>query len=322
MSEGLVAFRQGIEQALQQAGYPVTEANVQKAIQIWNKVNPQGTMSRADFVAALRYSLTAGGAPPVMGPAVTPPTSLPVQVQPGLTQQNWVRAQDQVLHIAELEAQGAQDIANLAASTDRYIAEMSASVQRELASGNITSAQAIAAMQIASAEAMQAKQLALDRLISDRNYEINQAQLQLQELEYKAGLAANPADWLTYQAFLGGGQLPRVGAGATATQQAAAGTIAGTAEGLYAGGQPLYNPALSGVGVAGARVPGPQEVSHQTLLNMTPTEQAMFQGFLRAGIEVAPGQNVAINPEDWLAQAQRGFVPGVSEASFVPQYNY
>src|SRR4030067_3347939 len=112
MSDGLVAFRQGIEQALQQAGYPVTEANVQKAIQIWNAVNPQGTMSRPDFVAALRYSLTAGGSPPVLGPAVTPPTYQPVQVQPGLTQQNLVRAQDQVLHIAEMEARGRQDIDN------------------------------------------------------------------------------------------------------------------------------------------------------------------------------------------------------------------
>lgn len=331
MADGLGAFRQGIEEALRQAGYPVTEANVQKAVQVWNAVNASGNMSRADFVAALRYSFTAGGQPPVAAPRAAPvaPTTAPVYVQPGLGATQWAEEQAQSYKVSQLQYQTALDIANINASADRYVAEMRAAVDRELAAGNIDSARAVAQMQIASAEAMQAKQLALDRLMSDRNYEIAQAQVELQQQqlqqqvnEYKAELAANPADWLTYQAFLGGGELPR-GASATATQQAPAGDIASAAEALTAGGaQPLYNPALGGVGVGGAQVPGPQEVPHQVLASMTPTEQEMFIGFLKSGIEVAPGQYVAINPEDWLQQASQGFVPGLAETSFAPTYSF
>jgi len=329
-----------IYRALQAAGLPTTASNVSMARNIWDYAG--GNLTDAQFVGLIQQNRsrfsgataptgggTPGGGAPPGGGAQPSGSDGTLYVQSGLPHAQWLREVDQEKYIYDLQFQTQKDIASINDASARYIADQSAAIQRELAAGNISSMQAITAMQIASAEAMHAKDIALRQLISDREYEINQAQLALnekqlalQEKQYKAELAANPADWLTYQAFLGGGELPSTGASATATQQAPAGTIAGTAEGLYAGGQPLYNPALSGAGVAGAHVPGPQEVSHQTLLNMTPTEQAMFQGFLQAGVEVAPGKRVAINPQDWLQQAQRGFIPGVSEPSFTPTYNF
>lgn len=240
-------------------------------------------------------------------------------VDPTLPGRQWEQEQEQYLHISELQYQTQLDIANINAAADRYVAELNNRIAQEITDRKITAEEGIAARELAQREAEFARDIALRQLISDRTYEINQAQLALQEREIKAGLAANPADWLTYQAFLGGGELPGVGAAGDVGETAAAESIRAVAEGLTTPSGALYNPRLAGVGVAGAEVPGPQEVSRYQMYSMSPSELDMFAGFLRGGIDIG-GQRVAIDPRDWFQQAQRGFTPTVRESSFMPEY--
>lgn len=344
----LADFVNAIKNALVGAGYAPTDANVQKAIDLWNAVGG-ANMSTADFVAAIQYSFSSpqgGGQRPATqnvpgyepystyGTQLTPtqaaapqPTSggvdysqYTLDVQPGLPQKNWELEQERYWKIAQLEAQTSQDIANIQASASRYVADLNASTQRALQSGDITAQEAMLAKQLAQQEAEFARDLALRQLISDRDYEISKAQLELQNLEVRSQLAANPTDWLTYQAFTHGGQLPGVGASAPEGLPAADETIRQTAEGLTQGGT-LYNPQLSGEGVAGAHVPGPQEVGRYQLYNMNPTDLEMLTGFLRSGIDIN-GKRVAINPEDWFQQSERSWIPTLPESTFVPQYSF
>lgn len=328
---GLQDLHDALADALRQAGISPTEENIRLAVDVWNAVNG-ASMSRGDFVQALRWSFAASNIP-VRQRAPSPqpsqpsnqgmfPTDLGIDVQPGLPAQQWAEEQAQALEIARQQYQTSEDIANINAAADRYVADLSAATQQAINSGQISADQAIAAMQIASQEAMQARDLALRQLISDREYETSKAALALQERELKANLAANPADWLTYQAFLSGGTLPSgVSASGEATAPVPGDVIAQIASSLTAPDNTLYNPALAGVGVGGAHVPGPQEVSHQTASRMSPTELQMLTGFLKSGIEIN-GKRVAINPEDWFQMAAQGWVPTVQESAFTPEYSF
>ncbi len=324
MPAGLDFFLASMQQALQQAGIPANEGTVTLASQAWNYWGGQNQSQ--DWFVSLLQTLSST---PEWQQQLTPYTQQQNQggyyIDPaGYNQQqqgNWEAEQKQYFNLAQLMYDTQVEIAGINDASARYIAELQAAVQRAIADGYITSAEGLSALELAQRESEFARTLALQTLMSDRSYEIAQQELALREREMKAQLAANPADWLTYQAFLGGGELPGAGAPGEGAGPASPADLKEIAERLTTPSGALYNPAMAGVGVAGAHVPGPQEVSRQEMYNMTPTDMAMFGGFLRGGIEIGDeGKRVSINPEDWFQQASRGWVPAIGEESFLPVY--
>lgn len=88
-------------------------------------------------------------------------------------------------------------------------------------------------------------------------------------------------------------------------------TLANVANSIQSGGQAQWNPALSGQGAFGSTIDAPNQIGRNTYGSLSPSEQAIMQSFLNAGVQMN-GQQVSIDPSDYLAQMQKSWVPTLS----------
>lgn len=85
-------------------------------------------------------------------------------------------------------------------------------------------------------------------------------------------------------------------------------TLANVGNSIQQGNQPQWNPQLSGTGAFGTQIQAPNDISRNTYGNLSPSEQAIMQSFLNAGVNMG-GKQVSIDPTDYLAQMQKSWVP-------------
>ncbi len=85
-------------------------------------------------------------------------------------------------------------------------------------------------------------------------------------------------------------------------------TLAGIGNSIQSGGQPQWNPQLSGQGAFGTQIEAPNQIGRNTYGNLSPSEQAIMQSFLNAGINMG-GHQVSIDPTDYLSQMQKSWIP-------------
>lgn len=91
-------------------------------------------------------------------------------------------------------------------------------------------------------------------------------------------------------------------------------TMQGLAEMSFGGNNPnaLYNPYLGGVGAFGANIQAPNNISRAMYSNMSPTDLGILNSFLKAGIRTDSNNDmsrVALNPEDYISQMSKSFIP-------------
>lgn len=256
-------------------------------------------------------------------------------VQPGMW---WQLEQEQMAlqkYIADMQAQTQRDIARINNEAAAALAARQAELEMDLLEKRITHEQFMQERELAQRESEFTRDLALRTLIADRQYEIDQAQLKLNELaEFRqerllhAQLAANPADTVLYEFYKRGGGTPE--AMAAAQEQANTGyrsllgdypepppaysdaALQELARGFTGEPGAQYNPRLGGTGAFGANVPSPNDLSRAQLAGMDPNTLGVLQSFIQAGVETSPGgPRIAINPEDWFRQAQQSWIPTV-----------
>lgn len=85
-------------------------------------------------------------------------------------------------------------------------------------------------------------------------------------------------------------------------------TLANVGNSIQQGNQPQWNPQLSGTGAFGTQIQAPNDISRNTYGNLSPSEQAIMQSFLNAGVNMG-GKQVSIDPTDYLAQMQKSWIP-------------
>jgi hypothetical protein len=203
--------------------------------------------------------------------------------------------------------------------------------------------------------ALRESQLAWQKEVDSATIEIQQAQTELlylsearQERLLQAELASNPSDTVLYEYYKRGLGTPTAsgepydpfnfGIGALneslsqaeslATGQAPTGqftpppppysdeTLQQLVSSISSGGGPAYNPRLGGVGAFGAKVPSPNEFSRQQFQSLDATDLGVLGSFLKAGVETSPGdQRISINPEEYLSQVYKSWVPTLSEGA-------
>lgn len=82
---------------------------------------------------------------------------------------------------------------------------------------------------------------------------------------------------------------------------------------LFDQNKPAYTPGLAGTGAFGTQINAPNTISREQMNNMSPTEQSMLAGLLKAGINIG-GQQVSISPEDYMKEQQQSQVPSLDES--------
>lgn len=110
--------------------------------------------------------------------------------------------------IAAMNAQTQRDIANLNAATQKEIAAKDRELQLQLQRGQIEHERYLQQRELAQRESEFKRDLALRTLIADREYEVQKAQLRLNELAeireeraLQAQLASNPTDFVAYELY-------------------------------------------------------------------------------------------------------------------------
>jgi hypothetical protein len=203
--------------------------------------------------------------------------------------------------------------------------------------------------------ALRESQLSWQKEVDRATIEIQQAQTELlylnearQERLLQAELASNPGDTVLYEYYKRGLGEPTASgepydpfnfgvgavdqalsqAGALAQGQAPTGqftpppppysdeTLQQLVSSISSGQGPAYNPRLGGVGAFGAQIPSPNEFSRQQFQSLDATDLGVLGSFLKAGVETSPGgQRISINPEEYLNQVYKSWVPTLSEGT-------
>lgn len=254
-------------------------------------------------------------------------------------------------YINDLQSSTQKEIAQLNASTQTALAAKDRQLQLDLLNKRITSDQYMQQRELAQRESEFARTIALQTLIADRDYEINQATLRLNELaeyraerELSARLAANPADFVAYEFFKRASGTPQAwsaaqnfaaaeGQGEGITPQTLLGedypeappayddeTLQQVASGIFNQDTGAYNPRLSGIGVFGANIPGPQTISRAEGLQLTDAEMGILSSFLRAGVDVGGGKRVALDPGEYFQQVEQSWIPTLTTAGATTNY--
>lgn len=188
---------------------------------------------------------------------------------------------------------------------------------------------------------------------------VSQGDLALRERETSAKLAANPSDLVAYEFYkrmLGTPQgqyqapsaVPTFGSG-TAYNAGTAGTAGATGAGTPGSGAtaigmpaapPAYsdptlstlagsifntqpgqswNPTEGGQGVFGSTIPSPNGVSRGAYAAMSPTDRAIADSFIQAGVNVG-GTRTAIPVDDYKQQMQNSWVPTYQDVAAPVKY--
>lgn len=262
-------------------------------------------------------------------------------VIPGYGWEVDARAQAADRLLADINNRADIDIANINAAASARAAQIAADASLSATEKSI-----------AQSEAEFARRIALDRVIADRDYEVQKAQLELDRLrearaerESAAKMAANPSDFVAYEYYKRnlqnqqGGSSPTGmqgtgGAGATSlnamtqAQQQAYGlnltpyddsTLQNIAANLFNPGSLEYNPRIKGQGAFGSAIESPNTLTRNEAFNLSDTEKQILGSYLKAGINIG-GQQVALDPEDYFQQAENSWVPTLAGAGQGTQY--
>lgn len=87
-------------------------------------------------------------------------------------------------------------------------------------------------------------------------------------------------------------------------------TLSNVGNSIQGGGQAQWNPNLSGQGAFGTQIEAPNQIGRNTYGNLSPSEQAIMNSFLNAGINMG-GHQVSIDPTDYLKQMQNSWIPSL-----------
>lgn len=239
--------------------------------------------------------------------------------------------------IAELQGRHSKELAQINNDAQASLQKSINDLQRELDEKKITSTQYMQEKDLAQREHEFARSLALQELTQRQTNELNTANLEInraaetrQERALQANLAANPQDWVAYQFYKR--QLPGAGVSASSggamlngeEYASAPGAVSDAsaqslATNLFNPTQPgaTYNPNLRGTGAFGTSIEAPNTFTRREAGASSEADLGMLQGLLRAGINVN-GQQVAVDPQEWMSQAQKSWVPTLSEQGTVP----
>lgn len=233
---------------------------------------------------------------------------------------------------ALLEREQAQQtkIENLKAEHEQNLAKINNAAQEALQSGRITAAESQFVRQLAesvasrqSQERIAQAQLELDKMREERQagefqqtFGLQERQLALgekgearQERALAASLAANPADWITYQNYA---RQPGNVAGTMGLPPSASDEdIRGVASSLFNPSSAPYNPQLQGTGAFGAKIQAPNTFSRSEVSSLSGSERDMLGGLLKAGVEMG-GKKVSVAPDDYWQQVEKSLIPGLS----------
>lgn len=263
---------------------------------------------------------------------------------------------------AQLQTQSeaaAKQLAQLQADYQKQIAEINnaaamarqksdEALRKELQAGQITSTEFQQKQALAQQESEFARTIALQKLQEEHNYEIQKAQVAIQqatlglsksadaraERELQARMASNPADFVAYEFYKRQlGQPSSIGQDTGNVQQNtnpdfqqssndfqtpgsvpsinpaySDSSLSSVASSLFSPTGAGYNPNLGGKGVFGATIPSPNKFSRAEASKLSQSEFDILGSFLKGGINIG-GKQVAIDPNDWLQQAQNSWIP-------------
>lgn len=265
-----------------------------------------------------------------------------VDVQPGLDYQYEVQAQALQKYIADQQNSLSRELFLLNQAASERLAAEDRRLQSDLLNKRIDADKYIQARELKQRESEAARQFAIQRLQSDRAYEIDKATLelnklqqQMQERETLAKLSANPTDWIAYQFYTRGlgtpeayNQASQVATGADQQILGGPGTpapvsdtsIQDVARSIQNPDQAGYNPDLKGTSAFGAELQSPNTLSRNNVLQLSDTELQMLTGLIQAGIDIN-GKRVAVNPADYFQQAENSWIPTLSSVAAPTQYS-